>query len=265
MRLLSIITILLLTLNLHSQNQKGIINYGHKKSTGMGAPIGIDYNANLVFSNKSSIYTYAKDSLEGGHINKDVVVEQGDKDKIFLMSKISNSRGFQYYIDNENKEMLSRDIGFNYVKEETPTINWEILEEKKSIGDFECLKAIGEFRGRIYTAWFTTSIPLPYGPWKIQGLPGLILEAYDTNKEVYFYFKSIKYPLESKIEINKPDPKTEAKQWISFLEYKKWLRRAYEAAVENGRMITEGIDSGISDDSKNSMGNSYIEIFDEEK
>ena len=35
---------------------------------------------------------------------------------------------------------------------------------------------------------------VPFGPWKLHGLPGLILEAYDTNKFISWYFKSVEYP-----------------------------------------------------------------------
>ncbi|WP_189702666.1 GLPGLI family protein [Subsaximicrobium wynnwilliamsii] len=263
MKFITLIVIITFNTILHSQSQTGLVQYGHKQSMGMGAPIGIDYNANLIFDNENSLYTFAKDSLEGGHIRESVYIEK-DKDNFFVNSKITNKLGFQYYVDKENKKLLSRDIGFNYVKEEIPTINWEISDEKKDIGSFECLKASTEFRGRTYTAWFTTSIPLPYGPWKLQGLPGLILEAYDTNKEIYFYFKSIKYPMDSKIKIQKPNSESENKEWITFSEYKKTLINKHKKAIENGRMLIEGFDSADTAEDKYTMGNSYIEIFDNE-
>jgi GLPGLI family protein len=88
-----------------------------------------------------------------------------------------------------------------YVKEITPKINWKIEKDTKKIGNFVCKKAIANFRGRDYIAWFAIEISVPYGPWKLNGLPGLILEAYDKNKNVYWYFKSVEYPSNTKEKI----------------------------------------------------------------
>ncbi|WHF52207.1 GLPGLI family protein [Chryseobacterium gotjawalense] len=60
-------------------------------------------------------------------------------------------------------------------------INWEIFNENKLILNMLCQKAVGKFRGRTYTVWFTKEIPVSLGPWKIDGLPGLILEAKDNS------------------------------------------------------------------------------------
>lgn len=63
---------------------------------------------------------------------------------------------------------------------------WEITDSAKTIIGYECFKATTEFRGRKWTAWFTPEIPIQDGPWKLCGLPGLILEAYDTNRDYSF-------------------------------------------------------------------------------
>ena len=56
-------------------------------------------------------------------------------------------------------------------------IDWKISEETKTMQDMVLQKAECDFRGRHYIAWFNPKIPIPDGPWKLRGLPGLILEA----------------------------------------------------------------------------------------
>ena len=46
--------------------------------------------------------------------------------------------------------------------------------------------ATADFCGRHWTAWFATDIPVSDGPWKLGGLPGLILEAYDKGHQYTF-------------------------------------------------------------------------------
>ena len=51
--------------------------------------------------------------------------------------------------------------------------------------------AEAEFRGRVWRAWFTYEIPMPYGPWKLGGLPGLILKAEDADSLFVFEMAGI--------------------------------------------------------------------------
>lgn len=77
---------------------------------------------------------------------------------------------------------------------------WSITQEEIIILGYRCLKAIGSYRGRIYTAWFTYEIPMNAGPWKLGGLPGLILKAFDEKGEYIFDCTEIKQ--DSKVPIH---------------------------------------------------------------
>ena len=64
---------------------------------------------------------------------------------------------------------------------------WDIIADStKQILDYHCQMARCKFKGRTWTAWFTTDIPLDNGPWKLCGLPGLILRAYDAKQQYIF-------------------------------------------------------------------------------
>jgi GLPGLI family protein len=66
---------------------------------------------------------------------------------------------------------------------------WTIHDETKDILSHTCKKATCRFRGRDYTAWYAVDIPISRGPYKFNGLPGLILEIFDT--ELLFIFECI--------------------------------------------------------------------------
>lgn len=55
--------------------------------------------------------------------------------------------------------------------------NWEVGDSTKMVFGYECVKATADYHGRRWTAWFAPEIPVQNGPWKLDGLPGLILEA----------------------------------------------------------------------------------------
>lgn len=69
--------------------------------------------------------------------------------------------------------------------------DWEITDSIKNIEGLDCVKAITSFRGRNWTAWFSPEIPIPEGPWKLCGLPGLIVWAYDSKGHYSYTAKSI--------------------------------------------------------------------------
>lgn len=65
-------------------------------------------------------------------------------------------------------------------------MKWELGEEERVILDYKCKIATTTFAGRDYIAWYAINIPIPNGPYMFGGLPGLILEIYDTQNHYHF-------------------------------------------------------------------------------
>lgn len=87
------------------------------------------------------------------------------------------------YFDTGSYRYAGRIFANSYkYEEEIPQINWQICEETDTILEQECRKAICDFRGRKWTAWYSET-PISDGPWMFTGLPGLILKLSDSENE----------------------------------------------------------------------------------
>lgn len=85
-------------------------------------------------------------------------------------------------------------VKYFYCEEQITNPEWKLLVEKKEIIGYMCQQAQTNFRGRTWTAWYTTDIPISEGPWKLGGLPGLILEATDKENHYHFYAIALEEP-----------------------------------------------------------------------
>ena len=96
----------------------------------------------------------------------------------------------EYYQYPNDKKMLRKEslFAFFLVTGALPVINWQISGDTASFGGLHCQKATGHFKGRDYTAWFCPDLLLHIGPWELNGLPGVIVEAYDATGDVRFTF-----------------------------------------------------------------------------
>ena len=140
-------------------------------------------------------------------------------------------------------------------------MDWKLQPETKNIGNFKAHKATTKFRGRKYTAWYTLEVPLPYGPWKLQGLPGLILEAYDEKKEMYLYFKSLEYPTKNNTRITQVHRlKSEGKGWKTIDDFENMMRKSLIKAY-NG-MVLRAERNGTEKPDKPVFSEIYIESFE---
>lgn len=102
---------------------------------------------------------------------------------------------------------------FRY-EENLPQMEWEMTDSTANILGYECRSAVCDFRGRRWTAFFAEEIPVMEGPWKLQGLPGLIMKASDENKHYVFECIGIKSKADRPITIYKvPFNKTTRKKF----------------------------------------------------
>lgn len=98
-----------------------------------------------------------------------------------------------YYIvnrpENGHYTSISPVISGMFEYEELiPTTNWQLCDSVKTICEYVCHKAVGNLYGRTWTVWYTEDIPMFYGPYILNGLPGLILAA--SEEEGHFEFEA---------------------------------------------------------------------------
>ncbi len=53
------------------------------------------------------------------------------------------------------------------------------------------MKAIANYEDKNWIVWFAPSLPFQTGPWKLNSLPGLIVDAYDENMDLHYQFAGI--------------------------------------------------------------------------
>lgn len=107
-----------------------------------------------------------------------------------------------------------------YYDESPDDYNWEVSDSTKAILGYECIKAICDYHGRKWEAWFTPEIPLNNGPWKLGGLPGLILEASTAGGEYSFIATGLEQTSKPIRHVYNPE-KYEKTDRISFLKSKR--------------------------------------------
>jgi GLPGLI family protein len=85
------------------------------------------------------------------------------------------------------------DGGFIYT-ETLNGFNWQLAGETATHNGYKVQKAMTSFGGREWVAWFAPELPFNDGPYKFNGLPGLIVKLYDSRNHYVFEFISINKP-----------------------------------------------------------------------
>jgi GLPGLI family protein len=134
----------------------------------------------FIENNRSRYYTVEKEKYK-----------PKDEHDVMIMPDTAN----QVFIDLSSGIMFSQEMDLKkktfFVSDSLHPMKWVISAEERMIDSFRCIKATCQFRGREYVAWFCPDLPMPLGPWKMGGLPGLIVDLHDTREDLMVVLKSI--------------------------------------------------------------------------
>lgn len=154
---------------------------------------------------------------------------------------------FDIFKEYEKRIVTTIDHIFSYgmYEYEEPFDNfiWQITSETDTIHDYVCQKAICDFGGRTWEAWFTMEIPISDGPYKFCGLPGLIINIADTQDHYSYKFLSIEKPSEPMMiyEVVEDRVKTTKKEFFK-LQNRNKISHSISAMSSNDKAVQRAIE-----------------------
>lgn len=166
-----------------------------------------------------------------------------------------------YFFVKENQFFTKEKLYNEYLAEESaPKINWVTTKDTATFSGIACKKATTYFKGRNWIAWYAPELPFQSGPWKLNGLPGLIIEAYDDRKQVQFQFagmdkvsnsntNSDSIFFEGEIKLPKDAKRTDIKEYNKVKEFATRDPQGFAAAmsgVERKNVFIGRSTTGIS-------------------
>lgn len=196
-----------------------------------------NHHATLTFSNEKASFVYVLSEKDTA------TVEYQDADMVYHID-IPDKKQQSVYTNLKTKTTselvyFKEDIEKYLVQDSLVSPVWDISTETKQIDNHLCQKATTFFKGRSYEAWFTTDYSTQHGPWKLNGLPGLILEAHDSKNEVFFEVSEIANLGDRQIEEPTEIPKISRLEYnIKFKKFQEDLINRFSAKGDRDTKIT---------------------------
>lgn len=207
-------------------------------------------------------HTEFKDSLQStpkGKLVNDKMLHEAirhwidnnkDESKMNLVVYKTQLYVFKSFETNEYDvyDNVSMQGKFHY-KEPIEEIEWEMTDSTKNILGYECFMAEADYHGRHWTAWFTPEIPIQNGPWKLQGLAGLILEASEPTGQHTFTATGIENSNQEMLPVYSPKEYDKASR-IEILQMQRNFSDNQNSMIKAQIDLDLGPDSPQSEESK---------------
>lgn len=205
--------LLLISFNIFSQNQEKnstatYVSSIHKELGSKSTNTDVINQFNKSIKDKEAYFDLIFNKRESYYSMQTQMSDTNDfKQKI---ANIFFGDGTSSYVKRDSKESVNLVEAYGE-KFLIPIQKWKwvLTQEKKIISNYICFKAKtsyivknskGDFVKNV-VAWYSPEINYPFGPKDFNGLPGLILELYDSNLK--YVIKELSFKNTSK-RINKP-------------------------------------------------------------
>lgn len=222
------------------------LNEGRQEGDRMVLQIGSRYSKFTDYPNLQEMLTLRKENYKVTHGRWRFISDS--------VGVVATPRAL--YIDRQSNKC--RESGYAWsiysYDEEMPEIDWELTGEAKEIGGYACRSAECDFRGRHWSVWYSPEIKISAGPYKLMGLPGLILEAHSRDGEMDVTFVAFG---------KSDDPIVYDKKWYedSFKGSRKDFYRAISRGKWNSSQAMESAGLGATDMEGNPLKPMYKYMF----
>ncbi|QQD13462.1 GLPGLI family protein [Sphingobacterium sp. UDSM-2020] len=180
----------------------------------------------------------SEDEMESSELS--VVLDAG---KIFRKIVIQDpkQKGLIETRSLDSKNYLVEDHTFK-------AINWNTdYPEEEKFGNKMCKKATADYRGTKVVAYYDPSIPVPAGPYKFGGLPGLIVMLYTESAHPHYWLlKKVSYPFEGQIPVDRNYIQTLPK-----MSLKKYVEQHERKIAEQMRIMRSKLPEGVEFSTEN--------------
>ena len=93
---------------------------------------------------------------------------------------------YQLY-DQKKTRVTAKFMPNGYVYEEPMKMpEWKLENKSLMLYGYQCRRAMTHYCGRDWEVYYAPELPFSYGPWKLWGLPGLIVRATDSDHHFLF-------------------------------------------------------------------------------
>lgn len=216
----------------------------------------ITYKSNIVNKYLGTLITKDEYSYYKSEFLNTVKGEtENEEGEIIIDNNKNIDLSYEIFTNTKTKELTENKFENLFLKkhfsiyEDYPIFKWELQKGSKKILKYNCKKARITFRGRTYNVYYTEDIPISIGPWKFNGLPGLILSVEDEKGIYKWEASSIKYPLKvSDIDIKELYKKRNKYSKLSFKEFDlKFINSIKDKiSIVRSRSARNGMNAGFS-------------------